>query len=123
VIEQLPRREREILELLCAAKQATASAVRAEMREPPSLSAVRTLLSRLEAKGLVTHCVVNQAYVYQPAPQKADVRRSALQRLVATFFNGSGVSAATALLGLSKKITPEELEALQRIIDRARERQ
>jgi predicted transcriptional regulator len=56
-------------------------------------------------------------------PQPAKVRESALQQMVKTFFDGSAASAATALLGLSKKMEPEELEALQRAIDEAKDRQ
>jgi predicted transcriptional regulator len=51
------------------------------------------------------------------------VRESALHQLVKTFFDGSAASAATALLGLSKPLNAEELEALQRAIDEAKERQ
>jgi hypothetical protein len=35
------------------------------------------------------------------------VRESALHNLIRTFFDGSAASAATALLGLSKKLRPE----------------
>jgi hypothetical protein len=40
--------------------------------------------------------------------------------LVRTFFGGSSASAATALLGLSKDISPEELEALERAVEEAK---
>lgn len=122
MIETLPRREREIFEIVCSAGEATASAVRAAMTEPPSHSAVRTLLARLEARGLLRHRVSDQTYVYRSVHQPAKVRESALRQLVKTFFNGSAASAATALLGLSKELEPDEIEALQRAIDEAKER-
>ena len=53
MIASLPRREREIFEILCSAGEATAADVRRAMADPPSHSAVRTMLARLEAKGLV----------------------------------------------------------------------
>ena len=120
MIESLPRREREVFEVLCSLQEATASAVRAAMAEPPSDSAVRTLLGRLEAKGLVTHRTANQAYVYLPATQTDAVAETALQRIVQTFFQGSAAGAATALLGMEPRLKPEEIEMLQRAIDRAR---
>jgi predicted transcriptional regulator len=123
MIETLPRREREIFELLCSAGEATAVEVREAMADAPSHSAVRTLLARLEGRGVIRHRVADQAYVYTPVPQASKVRESALRQMVKTFFNGSAASAATALLGLSKSLDPEELEALQRAIDEARERQ
>ena len=123
MIESLPRREREIFEILVNAGEATAAQVRERMAEPPSYSAVRTLLSRLEAKGAVKHSVHEQSYVYRSVPQRAKVRESALKQFVKTFFDGSAASAATALLGLTKTMKPEELEALQRAIDDAKDRQ
>lgn len=123
MIGKLPRREREIFEILCSAGEATAADVRRAMADAPSQSAVRTLLSRLEAKGLVKHRTEEQTYIYRSVPQAAKVRESALQQMVRTFFDGSAASAATALLGLSKSLKPEELDALQRAIDEAKERQ
>lgn len=122
MIGNLPRREREIFEILCASGEATAADVRRAMADPPSHSAVRTMLARLEAKGLVHHRVQDQAYVYRSVPQPAKVRETALHQLVKTFFDGSAASAATALLGLSRKLKPEEVDALQSAIDAARER-
>ena len=123
MIESLPRREREIFEILVSAGEATAAEVRERMADPPSYSAVRTLLSRLEAKGYVAHRTHEQSYVYRSVPQRAKVRDSALKQLVKTFFDGSAANAATALLGLSKTLKPEELDALQRAVDEAKERQ
>jgi predicted transcriptional regulator len=122
MIGSLPRREREIFEILLAAGEATAADIRQAMADPPSHSAVRTMLSRLEAKGMVEHRVKDQAYVYRSVPQPAKVREGALQQLVKTFFDGSAASAATALLGLSRKLKPEEIDALQQAIDAAKER-
>ena len=123
MIESLPRREREIFEILVSAGEATAAEIRKKMSDPPSYSAVRTLVGRLEAKGYVRHRTHEQSYVYRTVPQRAKVRDSALKQLVKTFFDGSAASAATALLGIAKSLRPEELEALQRAVDEAKERQ
>jgi predicted transcriptional regulator len=122
LIDSLPRREREIFEILCRG-EATAAQVREQMKEPPSYSAVRTMLARLEGKGLASHKTVDQAYVYKSVPRPATVRDSALKQVVRTFFNGSAASAATALLGLTNSLSEDELEALQQAIDEAKERQ
>ena len=123
MIDSLPRREREIFEILCSAGEATAADVRATMADPPSYSAVRTLLARLESRGLVKHHAVDQAYVYRSVPQPAKVRESALKQMVRTFFDGSAANAATALLGLTRSLSREEAEALKRAIDEAKERE
>lgn len=122
MLDKLPRREREIFEILCRLGEATAVKVGEAMSDPPSHSAVRTLLGRLEAKGLVKHREFEQAYVYKCAPQAMKLKESALRQLVSTFFDGSGVSAATALLGLTKSVSDQELAALQKAIDEVRGR-
>jgi predicted transcriptional regulator len=122
MIDSLPRRERELFELLCSAGEATAAELRGAMKDPPSYSAVRTLLSRLEARGVIRHRIVDQAYVYKSVTQPAKVRETAMTQMVRTFFDGSAANAATALLGLTKSLSNDEIDALQRAIDEARER-
>lgn len=122
MIESLPRREREIFEILSQAGEATAAQVRDAMADPPSYSAVRTMLARLEVKGLASHRTVDQAYVYACVPGAGAVRDSVMRGMVRTFFNGSAASAATALLGLTTSMSAAEIEALQRAIDEAKER-
>ncbi|MEA3031385.1 MAG: hypothetical protein QOJ53_1717 [Sphingomonadales bacterium] len=122
MIDSLPRRERELFELLCSAGEATAAELRAAMKDPPSYSAVRTLLARLEARGVIKHRVADQTYVYKSVPQPAKVRESALRQVVRTFFDGSAANAATALLGLTKSLSADEAEALLKAIREAEER-
>jgi predicted transcriptional regulator len=123
MIDSLPRREREIFEILCSAGEATAADIRAAMADPPSYSAVRTLLARLEQRDLVKHRTLDQTYIYKSVPQPAKVRESALKQMVKTFFDGSAASAATALLGLTKTLSPDEAAALRRAIDQVKERE
>lgn len=123
MIDKLPRREREIFEILCSAGESSAAEVRLKMADAPTHSAVRTLLSRLEKRGLVRHRAEDQTYIYSIVPRAAQVRESAMRQFVRTFFEGSVADAATALLGLSKPLAPEEIKALQRAIDEAKERQ
>ena len=123
MIDSLPRRERELFELLCRAGEATAAELRAAMRDPPSYSAVRTLHARLEARGAIKHRVADQTYVYKSVPQPAKMRESALKQVVRTFFDGSAASAATALLGLTKSLSPDEADALLKAIREAEERE
>ena len=81
MIDKLPRREREIFEILCTAGEASAAEVGRRMADPPSHSAVRTMLSRLEKRGLVRHRTVDQTYIYSSVQQPAKVRKSALQQV------------------------------------------
>ena len=122
MIETLPRREREVFEVLCRLEEGTTGAVRNGLSDPLSDSAVRTLLARLEAKGLVGRRSDEGAHVYRPVPRPEALATGALRRMVDTFFAGSAATAATALLGLTQQLKPEEIEALQQAIDQAKER-
>jgi predicted transcriptional regulator len=118
MIESLPRREREVFETICRLTTASTAEVRAALSDPLSDSAVRTMLSRLEAKGRGTR----RAGAYQPAVEADAVATGALRRMIDTFFAGSAASAATALLGMSERLTPEEAAALEAAITEAQER-
>lgn len=122
MIESLPRREREVFETLCRLTQGSTSAVREAMDAGLSDSAVRTLLARLESKGLVARRPGEGGVIYRPAPRPDAIASGALRRLVDTFFAGSAATAATALLGLTQTLKPEELAALEKAIEDARER-
>jgi predicted transcriptional regulator len=122
VIESLPRREREVFETLCRMEASTAAGVRNALSDPLSDSAVRTMLSRLEAKGLVERTPSPDGFRYSPVQRTEAVAAGALRRMIDTFFAGSAASAATALLGLGQRLTAEEAAALERVIDKAVER-
>ena len=117
---KLPRREREILDVLFQiGAEASAEEIRERLSDPPSYSAVRAMLAKLEAKGVVKHREKGLRYVYSPTIARAAARRSALKRMVEVFFDGSAGQAMTALLN-EEKWSDEELDELAREIARAR---
>ena len=122
MIESLPRREREVFETLCRLEGGTAAGVRNALTDRLSDSAIRTLLTRLESKGLVAREAGAEGFVYRPVPRTEAVAAGALQRMIDTFFAGSAASAATALLGMGQRLTADEAAALERAIDEAVER-
>ncbi len=118
---QLSRRERQILDILHARGRATAAEVRAELPEAPSYSAVRALLRILEAKGHAKHRREGLRYVFLPRESREKASRSALRRVLTTFFGGSVDQAVAALLEAADTELPEsDLNKLQAIINRAR---
>ena len=116
-ISTLPRREREIFEILFNAHEATAVEVRRAMIDPPCHSAIRTTLSRLEAKGLVRRRTRNRRYGYSVVLHRRMVRETALRQLIDTFFAGSAAAGAAALLRATRSLRPEEFDELQRAIE------
>jgi predicted transcriptional regulator len=117
LLDSLPRREREALEALSGLGEATAADVQAEMPDAPGYSAVRTLLGRLERKGLVVRRVDTHAHLYRLLPEPEELRQSALRGVIGTLFGGSAVRAATALVNMADRASDDELEALQRAIN------
>jgi BlaI family transcriptional regulator, penicillinase repressor len=116
---QLGRRERQIVEVLYRLGKASVAEVRANLPDPPTYSAVRGMLNLLEEKGHVKHRRDGIRYLYMPAIAPVKARQSALRHLVSTFFNGSALSAAAALLELSGgRLSKEEKEHLVALIDR-----
>ena len=118
---QLSRREREIMDVIHAKGEASAADVLAALTEPPSYSAVRALLRIMEEKGFLKHRQEGTRYIYLPGVSKANAQRSALKRVVATFFEGSVAQTMAALLEHSDTHLPEsELGKLEEMIKQAR---
>lgn len=119
---EMSRRERQILDALLEAGEAPAEEVRQRLPDPPSYSAVRVMLTRLEKKGYVRHREEGVRYVYAPTVSKARERHNALSRLVRTFFGGSTTEAVTALLDGAEDLSREELDRLAGVIEKAKEK-
>jgi BlaI family penicillinase repressor len=117
----LSRRERQIMDALYQAGQATVAEIRAAIPDAPSYSAVRTMLRILEEKGHVRHNLDGTRYVYIPTVTRDKAKRSALKHVVNTFFDGSAAQVMSALFELSpKELSDEDLARLRRLIDAAR---
>ena len=118
--EKLTRREREIMDAIFAlGDRASAEEIRGRLTDPPSYSAVRAMLVKLEAKGFVRHREEGLKYVYTPTVSRASAQRRALRNLVRILFGGSPGETATALLK-QETWTDDELDALGAEIERAR---
>ena len=118
---QLSRRERQIMDVLHEKETATAAEIRAALPDPPSYSSVRALLRILEDKGHIKHRQDGARYVYLPCVSRETASKSALKRLVATFFQGSATQAMAALLEAhDTQLSEAELNQLQQLIKQAK---
>jgi predicted transcriptional regulator len=119
-IHQLTRRERQIMDAVYAAGEATAAQVRAAIPHPPSYSAVRALLRILEEKGHLRHKRAGLRYVYLPVKARRAAARSVLRNVVRTFFGGSiEQTVATLLSSADAKLSKAELDRLATMIEEA----
>ena len=115
------RRERQIMDALHTRARATAAEVQAALPDAPSYSTIRALLRILEDKGHVKHVEENGRYIYMPRASRESASRSALKRVVATFFQGSVKQALAALLESGDtKLTEAEASQLQQLIEKAK---
>ncbi len=113
----LSRRERELMDVIYARGRATAAGCRVLWPSPPSYSTVRALLRILEEKGYLRHEVERLTYFYLPIQSQAAVSRSALRRILETFFGGSTSHAMAAMLDVSKvKLSPDDREKVLAMI-------
>ena len=120
-IQQLSRREREMMNIIFARGRATASEVMEAMAEAPSYSAVRATLRVLEQKGHLKHQHDGTRYVYIPTVTRDKARVSALDQLLATFFEGSAANVVATLIEKQKgNMTDDELDRLSSLIEQAR---
>ena len=118
----LSRRERQIMDILFAEGEASVNVIRDQLPNPPAHTAVRTMLKILDGKGLIKRRKQGLEYIYSPRPQRTKAGRSAMQRVVQTFFDGSLEQAVGAYLAdRNAKLSDEERKRLHQMIDEARQ--
>ena len=118
----LSRREREVMDVLYRLGEATVAEVMEELVDPPTYSAVRSVVRILENKGHIAHREDGPRYVYAPAVKREKARRAALDQLVDTFFEGSSEQALVALLRRSDlDMTESQIERLAKAVRKAGE--
>ena len=117
----LGERERQIMEALYIRGRATVQDVLDELPNPPSYSAVRTMLGKLEAKGLVRHVVHGPRYVYLPVAPRRKAQTSAVKRILRSLFDNSAEDAVAAVLDASD-VSEAELDRLETLIAQHRTR-
>lgn len=117
----LTRRERQIVDVIYRRGEATAAEVQEGLPDPPSYSAVRAMLRKLENKGHVEHEQDGPRYIYRVTVPRERARESALTRMVRTFFDGSPSKTVAALLDMSgDDLSREELDRMAELVERAR---
>jgi len=122
MLNNLPPRERQIVDLLYERGAMAVSDICDTLPDRLSGSAVRAMLSRLEQKGFVRREASDRGFLFSPTVTETKASTTALGHIVRTFFNGSPASAASALLGMSEKLDDTELDELEAMIAAARAR-
>jgi predicted transcriptional regulator len=123
-LSQLSRRERQIMEIVFTRGEATATVVLENLADAPTRVSVRTLLRILEEKGHLRHEKKGREFVYHPTQQRERAGKSALLRVLATFFEGSLERAVAAhLTDPEAEISSDELKRLSALIAEAKRKE
>jgi BlaI family transcriptional regulator, penicillinase repressor len=118
----LSRRERQVMDILHRRTESTVADIMADLPDPPTYSAVRSILRILGEKGLVRYKEDGPRYVYFPAQDTEAARGDVLAHVVRTYFAGSPEQAVTALLRMSDvDMKDADIKRLRDTIRRARQ--
>ncbi len=114
----LSKRERQIVEILYQLEEATANEICQTMPDELANATVRTQLRILEEKGIIKHRQDGKRFVYRAAVPRAKAAKSALRRVIDTFFGGSVEDAlATHLADPKTKLDADQIQRLRDLID------
>lgn len=116
-VPPLSKRESQIMDIIYALGQATATDVLRRMPDDLSRAAVRTFLRILEDKGHLTHKQVGRHFVFKPVQAKQRAGEGALRRVLDVFFDGSLEDAVALYLAKSGAV---DLEKMSDLIKKAR---
>lgn len=118
--QELGRRERQIMDAVFELGEGSVAEVLARLPDPPSYSAVRTMVRLLERKGYLRHRRSGTKYVYRPTQSHESASRSAIGHLLQTFFGGSASDAVAALLDVtSDRLSDDDYRRMQELIEEA----
>ncbi len=122
LVDEPGKRERQVAEAVFRLGEASVADVLASIPDAPGYSALRATMNNLVRKGLLVYRKEGKRFVYRPAVEPETARKSALQRLLDTYFENSPAAAVSTLLTLhGGEIRPEEYEELSRLIDARRQ--
>ncbi len=101
----------------------TVAEISEAMADPPSGSALRTMLARMEEQGLIERRRDRRENVYWPSTSRDQAAQEATAQLLDTYFEGSVTSFVTGLLGDDPERLPDDdLAELERLVREARAR-
>ncbi len=109
--------ELEIMNVLWATGPANVQTVQAQLKgRELAYTTVQTMLNVLHRKGRVKRQLKDRAYLYRPVLSRQKAVTQALGDVLDRFFGGSADSLVLSLVE-ARKLTPERLAELQKLIE------
>ena len=100
--QNLTKREQQVMDIIYKLGHATATELQEALPDPPTNSAVRSMIRGLINKNVLSKKQDGFKYIYYPTVEASEAKKTALSDVLKTFFNGSAKSAFVELLDLSK---------------------
>jgi predicted transcriptional regulator len=112
----LTEAEYRLMDILWDLGDATVAEIHARLEDRPiAYTTVLSTLTILERKGYVDHTVRGKANVYRAQVARDDARRSVIENVLATFFNGSPRALMLNLLE-TERLEPDEERRLRALL-------
>lgn len=112
--------ELEILQILWKNGTATVRDVHEELAQSKDVGYTTTLklMQIMHEKGLVKRDESMRTHIYQPAVNKEKTQKHLLTKMIDSLFGGSSTQLVLQALGSSEqKVSAEELEEIQKLIE------
>lgn len=120
-LENLTRRERQIMGIIYGLERASAVDVMKALPDEPSNATVRTMLGVLEDKGYLKHDNEKGRYIYSPTIPLRKARMTMLSNVLETFYKGAEASAVISILKESEgTLSKEDADSIIELIDRSK---
>lgn len=110
----ISRREQEIMDIIYQLGACSVSDVVGRMNDDPSYDTVRVTLGILTKKGFLKRMKEKKRFIYLPVITRDRASRSAMRKLVKTFFSDSTSQAIMTLLEMSaSKLSDKEFATIE----------
>lgn len=111
------KREKQIMDYIYQKGSASAKEVLENIYDPPSNSAIRTLLRILVDKGHLKYEKIGIKYIFSASKSVTKVKKNAFKELLNTYYKNSMQEAFLTLIDVNKKtITENDLDELENLI-------
>ena len=116
-MERIAEGEYAVMEVLWEESPLTAAEVaeRVPAERGWSLATVKTMLSRLLAKGVLSHEEEGRRYLYRPSIRREDYVAEESGRLIDRMFGGR-VTPLVAHLAERDRLTPADIEEIEKLL-------
>jgi predicted transcriptional regulator len=116
---ELGELEREVMKIVWSNAAVSADTVREQLGRGHKEATVRTVLRRLEEKGLVRHTVDNRTFMYSAVEPRARVAARAVKRIVDWFCDGSVDEVLVGMVD-SDMLDKAQLDRLMQRVEQAK---